>query len=362
MKSCAEQAGLVEGMEKCLYGEEITSEKLDFSTATVNERKENLFNSDSIFEVGYCMEFLLQLLKCRQAFRLDEYIKALQTAGDSLVCVQNDEIVKVHIHTKTPAIIIEESQRYGEFRTFKLENMQIQCDEMMSSIAVSKNAEHKQIAIIAISNGDGIKELFDSFGCDVVIDGGKTMNTSAKEILNALQSVSADKILLFPNHENIVKAAEQAIILSKLDNVVIMPSRNVMECYYALAMDIGDGEDADERVQAMEEGCKGIQTFEVTQCVKDCVCNGVVCAKGEYVVLEKGKPIACVKDYYQILDVLAEKSVFQTAENCMIFTGACLEEFDESRYEQAIKEKYPDVEVSYMDGQQRIYDLIFGVI
>lgn len=350
---------IVEGMEKCLYGEEITVTNLDFSTQTITSN-ENAFNSSSSFDVGYCMEFLLQLLKYRQPFEIDNYISALQNMGDSLVCVQNDEIIKVHIHTKSPARIIEESQRYGEFRTFKLENMQIQCNEVLNSVAVNKEVVHKDVAIIAISNGDGIKELFDSFGCDVVIDGGKTMNTSAEEILNALKSVSADKIVLFPNHVNIVKAAEQAVRLSNLDNVVIMPSKNVMECYYAFAMDYS--EDVEERIQSMQESCQAVRTFEITQCVKDCVCNGIVCAKGDYVIIEKGDPIACVKDYYEIIDCLKNKQVFETVENCMIFTGSTLKELDLAQYEQALREKFPSLEVFFVDGQQRIYDLIIGVV
>ena len=353
---------IVEGMEKCLYGEEILSTGLDVSVSNMNHNRMGEFNSSSSFEVGYCMEFLLQLLDERRSFNVETYIQALQPLGDSLVCVQNDEIVKVHIHTKIPAKIIEESQRYGEFRSFKLENMQIQCEEMMSAIAAAKEIPHKEVAIIAISSGDGIKELFDSFGCDVVLDGGKTMNTSAQEILNALKSVSADKIVLFPNHENIVKAAEQAVQLSGLDNVVIMPSRNVMECYYALALDIGDGDDIAERLQTMEESCKAIRTFQITQCVKDCVCNGIVCAKGEYVVLENGDPIACKKDYFAVVDVLMEKQVFETAENCMIFTGATLQNLDLSEYEQVLRTKGGGMEVSFIDGKQRIYDLIIGVI
>ena len=353
---------LVEGMEKCLYGEEIVSKKLDFSLQNNNYKQVATFNSSSDFEVGYCMEFLLQLLNSRKLFKIDNYITDLGQLGESLVCVQSDEIVKVHIHTKIPSKIIEESQKYGEFISFKLENMQIQCDEMMQAIAATKEIVHKNLAIIAISNGNGIKELFDSFGCDVVIDGGKTMNTSAEEILNALNSVSADKIVLFPNHENIVKAAEQAVKISNLDNVVIMPSKNVMECYYALAMDITDSEQISERIQAMEEGCKAIQTFQITQCVKSCVCNKVVCTKGEYVIIENGAPIACVKNYNQIVEVLESKGVFQDAENCMIFTGADIRNFDTDEYEQCLKDKFVGLEVAFIDGQQRIYDLIIGVI
>ncbi len=353
---------IVEGMEKSLYGEVIAYSGLELPTKTLRDSDPNTFNSSSTFEVGYCMEFLLQLLDSRLSFKLNDYIKVLQMQGDSLVCVQNDKIVKVHIHTKFPSKIIDESQRYGEFRSFKLENMQIQCEEMLGAVAVTKTVEHKDIAIIAISNGGGIKELFDSFGCDVVIDGGKTMNTSSQEMLDAFNKVSADKILLFPNHENIFKAAEQAVALSNLNNVIIMPSKNVMECYYALAMDIPDCEDVSERLQAIEEGCKAVKTFQVTQCVKDCVCNGVNCVKDEYVVLEDSSPIACVKDYNQVVDILMDRHVFDNAENCIIFKGISLKDVDLSGCEQVLSSKFEELEVSIVDGEQRIYDLIIGVV
>lgn len=353
---------LIEGMEKSLYGEEIISDSVDFTNKTANYNLESKFNSNSVFEVGYCMEFLLQLLRSRQSFNRDDYVKDLQPLGDSIVCVQNDEIIKVHIHTKTPSKIIEQSQKYGEFISFKLENMQIQCDEMMSEFAVAKDQKVKDLAIIAISNGDGIQELFNSFGCDVVIDGGKTMNTSASEILDAIKSVSAKQIVLFPNHENIVKAAEQAVELSSFDNVVIMPSKNVMECYYSLAMDITDDDNVEQRIQSMYETCSSIRTFQITQCVKSCVVNGIDCVKDDYVIIEKGKLIACVKDYQQVVKVLKDKKVFEQVENCIIFTGMDLKDFDQEQYERLLREMSDGAEISFVDGQQRIYDLIIGVI
>lgn len=350
---------LVEGMEKCLYGEKVVSDKLDLAPQTGAPLRADTFTSDSDFELGYCMEFLLKTLKGRERLDIDGYVNTLKALGDSVVCVQSDDIVKVHIHTKKPSKIIEESQRYGEFISFKLENMQLQHNEMVSG---KKKAEHKPLALIAISNGEGVGELFESFGCDVVIDGGKTMNTSSEEILNALRSVSADKIVLFPNDKNILKAAQQAVSISGLDNVEIIPCSNVMECYYALAMDVGDNEDVGERLSAMKQASGAIKTFSVTQCAKSCVCNGVVCTKGEYVVIKNGDPIACVKDYYKTIDVLEDNNAFEEAEGCMVFTGAALEGFDQERYARSLEERLSDAEVSFTEGKQRIYDLIIGVI
>ena len=350
---------IIEGMEKSLYGEEIAAgEPVSLQTGRVNT---SLFNEKSEFELGYCMEFLLQTLNSRKALDIDDYIKNLSTMGSSLAVVQSQSVVKVHIHTKEPSPVIAYSQSFGEFITFKLENMQIQHDELKKEEEAAPKV-HKPVGIIAITNGEGVSELFESFDCDVIIDGGRTMNTSAEEILSAMQSISADKILLYPNHENIFKAAEQALSLSGLENVVIMPSRSVMQCYYSLAMDNGDDSDLDGRVASLVDGCNAVTTVSVTQCVKDCVCNDVVCVKGQYVVLLGSSPIACVETYEDVVDVLCKKSLLSEKETCIIFTGMDVKDLDADRMQSLIEAAYPQMAVAYADGRQRIYDLIIGLV
>ena len=135
-----------------------------------------------------------------------------------------------------------------------------------------------------------------------------------------------------------------------------------MECYYALAMDINDNENIDQRIQSMQDACSSIRTFQITQCVKSCVVNGIDCIKGEYVIIEKGKLIACVKDYQQAVQALKDKQVFEQAESCMIFTGIDSKDLDQEQYEQLLRQASDGAEIAFVDGQQRIYDLIIGVI
>ncbi len=308
------------------------------------------------------MEFLLQTLRGKSALNIDDYTEKLNEMGTSLVAIQNQSIVKVHIHTKEPSPIIAYSQNFGEFISFKLENMQIQHDELIAKEEVQVAREHKPIGIITISNGNGASELFESFGCDVIIDGGKTMNTSSEEILNSLRSISADKILLYPNHENIFKAAEQAVSLSRMDNVIIMPSKSVIECYYSLAMDNGDNSDLESRINSLLEGCNAVTTISVTQCAKDCVCNNIICAKGQYVILLGGAPIACVGTYDEVIGVLKEHSLLSNKENCIIFVGMNMNDFDEKHMQSLIEGVNPQLEITFMNGQQYVYDLIIGLV
>lgn len=352
---------LIEGMEKSLYGERI------LASGTKQPRLQavdtSTFNESSVFEFGYCMEFLLQTMKSKRRLNIDEYTRELGSLGSSLVVVQSNTVVRVHVHTMDPAPIIDYSRNFGEFISFKLENMQLQHDELLANEKAAPQAKaHKPLGIIAISNGSGVSELFESFECDAVIDGGKTMNTSSEEILNALSSISADRILVYPNHENIFKAAEQAVSISQMDNVVIMPSRSVMECYYSLAMDNGDNSDLDGRIASLTEGCNAITTASVTQCVKDCVCNGIKCTKGDYVVLLDGAPVACVRSYDEAITTLCERGLFADKENCIIFTGADIVDFDEEYMRSLIADHSPSMEIAFADGRQRVYDLIIGLV
>ena len=353
---------LIEGMEKSLYGEEIMSSATE-STSTANPTiiDKSKFNENSFFQLGYCTEFLLQLLNSRQAFNLDNYINALHKYGDSLVCVKNDSIVKVHIHTRLPANVIAESQKYGEFVSFKLENMQLQHDAL-GEVAVAKTVKHKDIATIAISNGEGIMEMFNNFGVDVVIDGGKTMNTSSAEILEALKKVDAEKIVIFPNHENIFKAAEQAVKLSGLDNVIIAPTKDVLHCYYALAMDIGDYEDIDSRLNMFKEGYESINTISIVECAKTCDIGGVHCEKDAFVAIKDGQPLTCEKDYCSVISKVKEKGFFDDKEAIIVLTGQDVRDEQIQEINDYITDLFPDKEVSFLEGRQRTYNLIIGVV
>ena len=352
---------LVEGMEKSLYGEDITFSTTEVSQSTPITIDKSKFNENSHFELGYCTEFLLQLLNSRQSFDIDEYIKALNRYGNSLVCVKNDNIVKVHIHTRFPANVIAESQKYGEFVSFKLENMQLQHDEL-GEVAVAKEVKHKDIAIIAISNGDGIKEMFESFGVDVIIDGGRTMNTSAEEILSAIKSVDAEKIIIFPNHENIFKATEQAVKLSGQNNIIIAPTKDVLHCYYALAMDIGDYEDIDSRLEMFKQGYEAITTVSVVECAKTCTLNGVHCIKDSFVAIHEGQPIICEKDYCTIISSLKNKAFFEEKETIIILKGQDVSDGEIQAINDYLTALFPEKEVSILEGRQRVYNLIIGVI
>ncbi len=229
---------IAEGMLKYLFGEIMLPEEKD-EQKPPKQVDLGLFNEDSPFEDGYCMEFILQLMnapKYNRHFRISAYIEDLKLYGNSIVAVQDGKRVKVHIHTLIPAKIITLSQEFGEFLTFKLENMQVQHNEHDKELKATKR--HKLLAVVAVVNGEGMKKLFRDLGCDVVIDGGATMNTSSQEFIDAFAQLDADAVAVLPNNPNVILAAEQAVKLYGADNITVLPSRSVAEGYFAVAIRI----------------------------------------------------------------------------------------------------------------------------
>ena len=356
---------IFEGMLKYLYGETITSEtKAEYSPkAKENGPDFSLFNERSEFTYGYCMEFILQLMVTPgydQNFRLPEFIQALKARGESIVCVQDGKRVKVHVHTKTPSNIIYLSQKYGEFLTFKLENMQIQHNEYHG--AEKKEEEKplvkKPLSSVAVVNGDGMAALFKGLGCDAVIDGGATMNTSSEEFIEALKGIPSDRIVILPNSKNVVPAAEQAAKLSVRD-VTVIPTRSVAEGYAALAMDIQDSDDTDRRISQMRMGAEGVITLSETTASRDFTYHIVSCKKGDEIVLRDGELICVSSD---MADAAAEalKIVLQEEEKetCVVFKGMGMTESDEDRLREAVESVDPLLDVEFMEGGQEIYHWI----
>ena len=256
-------AGLIlifEGMLKQLLGEQLeTGDTPAVASPAPAGPDLSLFDENTLFEDGYCMEFILQLMNQKgydRKFKLPDYIRALERLGESIVCVQNEKRIKVHIHTKKPAIIIQYSQRYGEFLTFKLENMQLQHNERDRSLRPGK---HKPLAIVAVVNGFGMRKLFESLGADFVIDGGATMNTSSQEFIEAIEGLNADAVAILPNHKNVIPAAEQAASLISGRSVTVIPTRSFAEGYFAIAMDIPDSGDVENRLAQLRRGQEALR-------------------------------------------------------------------------------------------------------
>lgn len=353
---------LVEGMAKYLKGEivksEITFEPVE-ETSKVDTA--SLFNEDSAFEEGYCLEFLLQLMNSKnKEFNIDEFRNYLNTKGNSIVAIQEDKIVKVHVHTFIPAYIINKAQEFGEFISFKLENMQIQHNEQ----TFAKNQiPHKTMGIISVVDGEGLKELFTDLGVDVIIEGGQTMNPPMGDFLNAFKKLNADHIVIFPNNSNILLTATHAAKEAELNNVTIFPTKSVMEGYYALAMDIQDSDDVDLRINSMKEGTEGISTITISTAVKPYKDGKFSCEVGEKIGCLDDKLVAKGYSIVASLDnTLSKVDGIDEKSGLIVCYGKDISDEEKEQVESMLGDKYSYLDIQPIDGGQNIYSILVGVI
>ena len=353
---------IVEGMLNYLYGEKI---EYDSPTPTYggDEPDYSLFDENSPFIEGYCMEFILQRMNdCAYdpSFRLASYIKELESLGNSLVAVENGRRVKIHIHTRAPARIIELSQRYGEFLSFKLENMQLQHNEKLASD--SRQKERLPLAVISVVNGSGMHEIFSGIGCSALLEGGPAMNTSSREFSDVFRKLNAENILVLPNDKNIIPSARQAVELSKLSNVTILPTENMVEGYFSLAMDAPDSNDCDYRIRQISSGVEGLESLLVTKAVKDSSYHGMYCKTGDCLAFHNGQLIAVDSDSEKLIVASIKALKPEDKSACVLFRGNDADEREEERLSSALCDAFPWLEINILYGGQATYSWLIGII
>ncbi len=359
---------IFEGYLAFFTGKEISVE--DETLREEKEKKESAidysaFNENSVLDYGYCTEFLLQLLNSKidiPSFNIDEFIEFMQAHGESLVCFQTGTIVKVHVHTKKPYEVIEYAQRFGEFVTFKMENMALQHNSLIKE-EEKRQQDRKKYAVIAIAQGDGIIDLFaNQLRVDLVLNGGTTMNTSVSEMIDAFKYVNADEIILLPNETNMLKAAEQAAELYKDSKVYVVPTHNIQEGYAALNNHMGDEENGKEVYEALKAGAESITPYIIFKSGKDAKVGTVVAPKGSYVG-SKGKKLLTFapRRTAATLRLLKKIEDIDNREVLFIIYGQMVAEEAALELVSAINEKWPSLEVGLINGKQDVYDLLIGL-
>ncbi len=329
------------------------------SAATSKNKFDFDENSDLIY--GYCTEFILQLQTKKvdvNNFDINQFIHYLESKGDSVVCFKDDTRVKVHVHTFTPGDILNEAQKYGEFISLKIDNMSIQNNEM------KKEEKKKNIVTIAVANGSGVINEFKSFGCDVIINGGDKFNTSSQEFIMAIKANPADDYIIFPNNKNIILAAKQAKEILGNDNIHIIETKSVAECYFGLQMTALDDTDIkiDEHLENIKEGIDGVNTLLITRAIRKSFVDGIEINGGDYMAILDGKIIKTslnrddlVLEALKLVPEIYEKAIIS------IFTGKNISEEEIEELNNKINEDYDYIETGIIDGKQDIYDFIIGI-
>ena len=352
---------IIEGMQNSLLGKKSSFKPVEAVSSNLIDV--DLFTADSELGFGYCTELLVRLQnkKCNpDEFDINTLIGYLNTIGDSIVALKDGTIVKLHVHTKTPQKVLEYCQQFGEFLKVKIENMQLQHNEVVAK-EESKAVERKKYAVIAVANGEGIKKELSDFGADIIIDGGQTMNPSASDLIAAFDKVKAETIFVLPNNGNIILAANQAAELYKKSDVRVIPTKTIGDCYSVLSMMDLDSGDADQIQQNMNESMQGTLTLEISKSIRNTQMDGVDVKEGDYIGILGKKIVSSNKDCYET--ALEAFNLMNPKEHSslIILRGKDGDEKVSESLTSFVKQNYPLLEVYESFGGQSVYDFILVV-
>lgn len=363
---------IVKGMVKFLDGEKIEAEltKDESSSAQAAEIDFNAFSRDDVLQFGYCTEFILRLQSSKvdvDNFDVEQIISDLNEediSGDSIVALKDEDVVKVHVHTKEPGIVLHKMRKYGEFLTIKCENMALQHNENMSDEEreAQTKREHKKYSVVAVAQGQGIIEQFKALGVDVVVSGNQTMNPSTEDFIKAFKSLDADNIIVFPNNKNIIMAAKQASQLYKGAKVKVIHSTSIPQCYSALTMLDFSSDDLTIIVGSFLEAIRNVVTGEITVANRSTKLNGVVVAKNDHIHIIDGKLVRSTKlKNRAIVDLLAKVPGIEDKQVLTVIYGKDLTEDEKVKNMALVKQKYPYLEIGAIDGGQSVYKYLIAI-
>lgn len=358
---------ILEGMERAILGDVIEK-----SQATVFEERmpqPEFKGEKSDDEFGYCTEFIMRLGpdSVKKPFVEKRFTGVLNSHGNSLVVVRDDDIVKVHVHTLEPGSILNYAQNFGEFVTLKIENMTEQHNHLeIGAERLHKEKEEsekplKDYALISVSVGEGLDQIFSDIGVDYIVSGGQTMNPSTEDFLTAIKKVHARNVYILPNNSNIVMTASQACDVVEGDTIArVVPSKTIPQGIVA-AMMFNPDLDPEENFKEMKAALKNVISGSVTYAIKDTDIEGIHVTKGYYMGFKNKTIVVCVKDKLEALHSLVASMVDENAAILTVIIGEDVTESEESQLSEALYEKYPELEIDVKRGQQPVYSFLIGV-
>ena len=350
---------ILQGMLDELRGEPMPEGSDESAPAAPKDRAD--FESFSTEEIkfGYCTEFICSRdNKKKDPEALRGFLNAL---GDSLVLVEDDDIIKVHVHTNHPGKVLEEALTYGALQTVKIENMRNQHSEILEEAAQAPaQEEHKAAApekpygFVAVCAGEGVAAVFRDLGADGIISGGQTMNPSTDDILREIDATPAEIVFVLPNNKNIIMAAEQCIRLVEGKQVVVLPTKTVPQGISAL-MVMDPEADTEANVQAMQEALSRVHTSEITYAARDSDFDGFAIKRGDYLALTEHQLFGTDRKVEKLLRRLAEADDQQNAEFINIFYGEDVTEREAQKALKLFTECCPNAEITLLSGGQPVY-------
>ena len=352
---------ILEGMYDAFRG--IQHERVISDEPAQNAAADFSAISDEEITFTYCTEFIAERRdKSRNVNRLREYLNSI---GDSLVVVEDDDIVKVHVHTDEPNKALEQGLKFGPLLTVKIENMREQHTAKVIEGTVAPTERQivdpeKKYGFVAVAAGEGISSVFTDLGCDVVVQGGQTMNPSTEDILRAVDATPAEIVFVFPNNKNIIMAAEQTIPLSETKKVIVVPTKNIPQGISAMLVFDTDAE-TDDNFNAMTEAISAVRAGQITYAARNSDFDGHRIKEGEFLALCEGKLTANSRKCMDAVKKLAKEMVSEESAFATIIFGEGVSEDEAAKVEEIFRKENKNLEVTVINGGQPVYYYIISV-
>ena len=362
--------GLLEvmrGAYDAFQGKEIDYSAIEASAGTKMVKPSE--QAETEIKFGYCTEFIIMLEKEFTAKDETEFKAYLESIGDSIVCVADDDIVKIHVHTNDPGLAIQIALTYGQLSRMKIDNMREEhqerlikdAEKLAAQQAEAKKAEpRKEVGFIAVSIGEGMNEIFRELGADYIIEGGQTMNPSTEDMLNAIDQVNAEHIFILPNNKNIILAANQAQTLTEDKDIIVVPSKTVPQGITAIINYMPDA-DAQTNLEAMIEGIGNVKTGQVTYAVRDTHIDDKEIHEGDIMGIGDSGILAVGQSVEETTKEMLAQLVDEDTELISLYYGQDVQEESAENFAQEIEDLYPDVDVDVHSGGQPIYYYVLSV-
>lgn len=352
-----------EGFLKALKGEKVEAKvaKLDKDEFVHDEHDfHGVINTEDII-YGYCTEMMVRFGKNKKAFDEQEFRQDMSQFGDSLLVINDEEIVKVHVHTEYPGKVFNYGQQYGELIKLKVENMREQHREVIrkEQHTAKPKMETVETAIITISMGEGISEIFKSMGATHIISGGQTMNPSTEDIVKVIEQSKCKRAIILPNNKNILMASEQAASIVDAEAVVI-PTKSIPQGISALFQYDVDATLEENKAQ-MADSVNNVKSGSLTYAVRDTKIDGVEIKKDAFMGLIEDKIVSSKSDQLTTVTELLNEMLAEDSEILTVIIGQDAEQAVTDNMINWIEERYPDVEVEVHEGGQPIYQYFFSV-
>lgn len=362
---------VLKGAYDSLLGKEINYEIEDASkgSGVVKISEE----TEKEIKFGYCTEFIIVLNKPLTEAEEHEYKAFLESIGDSIVVVADDEIVKTHVHTNDPGLVIQKALTHGSLSKIKIDNMREEHQEKLikdaQKLAAQQKAEEekpkadeprKEMGFISVSIGEGMNEIFRGLGVDYIIEGGQTMNPSTEDMLSAIDHVNADHIFILPNNKNIIMAANQAATLVEDKDIIVLPTKTIPQGIVAMVNYIPDYS-AEENKETMLSEIGNVKTGQVTYAVRDTEIDGKTIKQNDYMGIGDSSILSVGQDLKATTLEMVDAMVDEDSAIVSIYYGTDATEEAAEEIGTVIEEKYPDVEVEINAGGQPIYYYVISV-